>query len=76
MPDTSSPSSLAQRFKKKKSEQSILWLRTLVSVALASLSDTSGEIHARTTTVEEYLGGKKNREEEKEDRLVPWKEGA
>lgn len=62
--------------RKKKSEQSILWLRTLVSVALASLSDTSGEIHARTTTVEEYLGGKKNREEEKEDRLVPWKEGA
>ena len=34
---------------KEKMAQSILWLRTLVSVALASLSDSSGEIRARTT---------------------------
>lgn len=51
----------------EKSEQSILWLRTLVSVALASLSDTSGEIHARTTTVEEYLGRKNERKKKKTD---------
>lgn len=33
---------------KEKTAQSILWHRTLVSVALASLSDSSGEIRART----------------------------